>query len=386
VQNPSAEFAAAITKAGQQATFTERLSPRMETLQRAVAGSAFEFVLPFIKTPANLFSYSMQRIPGINLISARWRADFAAGGAARDMAIARVIVGGAITATAFSMAEDGLITGGGLADKDARRAKQAAGWQPYSIKIGDTYYSYQRLEPIGKILAVVADAYEAYAKGTGDTKADAFQLATLAIGNATISQTYLSGLSNAMNALVDPARYADRFLDQYAMSLVPKIVGQTAAAMDPEAREVDSIADAIQSQIPILREQLRPRRDAFGDPVTPERAFPLAPSPRATPATTRCCTEAARLGVNIAAIPKDVKLPAAGIKGLGSVELTSEQRDVYASVTGKFAHEILSTIVNAPTWDAIPEPAKAKIYQKVFTAARKQGAIAGLCPGGRGKR
>jgi len=45
---------------------------------------------------------------------------------------------------------------------------------------------------------------------------------------------------------------------EYAASLVPKIMGQTAAAMDPHAREVDSTLDAIKSQIPVMRESCGP--------------------------------------------------------------------------------------------------------------------------------
>ena len=34
---------------------------------------------------------------------------------------------------------------------------RAEGWQEYSIKIGDTYYSYKRLDPFAMTLGVAAD-------------------------------------------------------------------------------------------------------------------------------------------------------------------------------------------------------------------------------------
>lgn len=43
------------------------------------------------------------------------------------------------------MVAQGHITGG-PADEDAKALMRANGWQPYSVKIGDKYYSYQRMD------------------------------------------------------------------------------------------------------------------------------------------------------------------------------------------------------------------------------------------------
>ena len=68
--------------------------------------------------------------------------DIAAGGAKRDLALAKVAVGTGISATIFLMTAAGQITGGGPVDDSAKRLLQANGWQPYSLKIGGRYYSY----------------------------------------------------------------------------------------------------------------------------------------------------------------------------------------------------------------------------------------------------
>jgi hypothetical protein len=60
----------------------------------------------------------------------------------------------------------------------------------------------------------------------------------LMFGNATVSTTYLSGLSNAIQAVTDPTRFGENFLEQYATSVVPKIIGQTVGMADPYKREV----------------------------------------------------------------------------------------------------------------------------------------------------
>src|SRR3546814_2542190 len=76
-----------------------------------------------------------------------WRRDFAAGGARRDLAIAKVMVGSGVGATIAELAAKGIVSGSAPSADNQRRLMLANGWQPYSIKIGDQYYSYRRLDP-----------------------------------------------------------------------------------------------------------------------------------------------------------------------------------------------------------------------------------------------
>ena len=56
------------------------------------------------------------------------------------------------------LAAEGMVTGGGPKDKQLRQEMMMTGWQPYSFKIGDTYYSYARIEPLGSLFGMAADA------------------------------------------------------------------------------------------------------------------------------------------------------------------------------------------------------------------------------------
>src|SRR3546814_11622735 len=68
-----------------------------------------------------------------------WRRDFAAGGARRDLAIAKVMVGSGVGATIAELAAKGIVTGSAPSDDKQRRLLLATGWQPYSNKIGAKY-------------------------------------------------------------------------------------------------------------------------------------------------------------------------------------------------------------------------------------------------------
>lgn len=370
-----------VQNAGAVGVFSERLGQKMETVQRALAGSPMQFVIPFFRTPANLLSWAAQHTPGLNLLSGRWRADFAAGGEQQSKAIARVVVGGAIALTAYSLAKDGLITGGGLFDKEQGGTKRAAGWQPYSFLVNDKYYSYQRMEPVAKVIGIAADMIEMMHAGKeDDTLQKQAIMLGLIFGNATVSTTYMSGLSNVINGVTDPNRYAPALLEQYASSLVPKILGQTAQAIDPHKREVDGILQSIQAQLPMMREKLLPKRDVWGEPMANEKWFDVMPVATSEASHDKVRTEAMRLQLAISDAPKYIE-EKGPLKGADKrIELTDVQRDIMRVIAGKTAMTILAPIVNAPDWKSIPDFAKAEIYKKVIEGSRKQGAYAALPP------
>jgi hypothetical protein len=364
-----------IQNAGAEAVFAQRLGPKMEMLQRATQGSLLGFIVPFVRTPTNLVSWAIQHVPGMNLLSGRWRADFMAGGEARAKAVARVIIGTGLTITAYQLAKDGLITGGGLFDKEEGGTKRGAGWQPYSVKIGDTYYSYQRLEPVAKVIGLAADLIELEAATTDEEdKAKIATMLVLLFGNATVSTTYLSGVSNAIQAVTDPSRFGENFLEQYATSIVPKIIGQTVAMADPHKREVEGITDAIQSQIPFLREKLMPKRDVWGEPSANSKWFAVMPVATSEASKDKVKTEAMRLELAIQDAPRFMMEKGPFNPKDKRLELSQEQRDVYRQVAGGRALEILTPIVNAPDWAQIPDFAKAAIYKGVLEATRREAA------------
>lgn len=379
VNNLSPETMKVLEAAGDYAVFTNQLSPRMRHLQLLVQGSPMEFILPFIKTPINLLKWSANFIPGTPVLMKQAQADLAAGGVRADRVIARQIIGTAVMTTVVEGVAAGIITGSGLADPDAKGAKKAAGWQPYSIKIGDTYYSYQRLQPLAMILSTAADAAELY---RASDKPDANVVGALAgaIGNSLVSQTYLQGLSGAISAITDPARHGARWVDQYAASLVPALVGQTAAAIDPLSREVNSIFEAIQARIPVWREELLPVRNPLtGKPTEPERAFPLAPIKVSQAATDPVLTEAARLGIQISAAPKKIHM-GTGTGKIGDVKLADEVRNAYTQAQGETFHGLMSDMVVDPSWGQLPDLMKFRIFSKVMAVSRSQAALKVLPP------
>ena len=73
-------------------------------------------------------------------------------------------------------AMNGTITGSGPEDYKQLQLKKQTGWQPYSIKVGDEYISYQRLDPFASVFGLMADLNDIMVRGDEKTKDSAESL------------------------------------------------------------------------------------------------------------------------------------------------------------------------------------------------------------------
>lgn len=376
VQNDEA-IAKAADAAGTRFTFNTEMGKMGGALQGFVRSWHLELIVPFIRTPGNILKEMARMTPLAPLVK-EWRDAIAKGGAARDQAVAELVVGSTVATMVFYKALDGDITGAGEPDAGKRHVAQSAGWQPYSIRVGDKYYSYQRLQPLGTLIGMAADAAEVW-DHFNDEEADKIpKMISAAFANAVTNQTALQGITSIVQVMADPQRYGPRFLQQYAGSVVPNIVGQTTAMNDPIVREVDSMLDAMKARVPGLRSELRPKRDIFGEPIqTKERLGAISPITETEATDDKVRAEAERLGLSAADAPKKAHV-GRGSGKLGDVKLEPDQRDRFSDVSGHLAHEILSPIVNSREWDATPDLIKKRIYAKAFMQAHRAGALAAL--------
>ena len=242
------------------------------------------YFLPFFKTPYNAFKYAAIDRGPIGFFygetAAAMKAAKAPGASAADkaagqMAQAKLFVGNATGAAVFMMAKNGEVTGGGPTDPDLRSALRRTGWQPYSIKVGNTYYSYQAAEPFSSILGLAADAAEAMQSGDGDDEKGKAVMSALAaaLGNQMTNKTFMQGFSSLMKALQDPDRYAGSTAENFWRSIVPRIAAQGEKAVDPLVRATYGLIDQLKSQIPFLSNDLFPRRNLWGQKIMLSGAY-----------------------------------------------------------------------------------------------------------------
>lgn len=329
---------------------------------------ALKLFLPFIRTPANILKFSAERSP-LAVLSKSVQADLRAGGVRRDNAVARMLVGSGIGASFYMAALDGKITGGGPLDDGARSLMQADGWQPYSIKVGDEYYSYARLDPFSTIIGTAADMADLDDHMT-DRQRDntAMQIGAAILSNLS-NKTWLSGISSAIEAIHDPDRNLENFISRTAGSIaVPGIVAQVARTQDPILRETRSWQDRIRSRVPGASETLAPRRDVFGQPIKTEGGVgPDIVSPVWKSTAKKDPTIAALLdaGINISRPQRFYK---AGGK---RVDWTAAEFNRLQEISGGIIKTQLDDLVRSAKWRNGDDDARQLAVSNLAADARK---------------
>ena len=173
-------------------TFTRKLTGSAARVQELAQDHLVgRIMLPFVKTPVWIASESLQN-SALAPLSSKWRADFNAGGAARELAVAKMGLGSLMMIGAGSYVADGRMTGGGPGNTNLRNIYLADGWRPYSFVLNEgewdqelvsylrgvgidasigknqrLYVPFRGIDPIAGPLAMVADAVE-YARYEDD--------------------------------------------------------------------------------------------------------------------------------------------------------------------------------------------------------------------------
>ena len=376
IDNPTDAMKVAAETAATRMTFNMPLGEKGVALQGFVNKWNLQWMIPFIRTPINIAKELLRMSPFSPLIG-EWRADIAKGGVARDKALAEMALGSGIMALTAAYAFAGNISGAGSPDPGKNRGK-AGVWQPYSILVGDKWYEYSRIQPTGTLMGMAADMAAIWDHMTDEEKDKVPRMLSAAFAQAITNQTFLQGISNFVNAMSDPARFGPRFLQQFAGSMVPNVIGQPTTMADPVVREVNSALEAIQARIPGMRQDLLPKRDWLGEPVqTKERVGVILPSRTQDVSTDKVRLEAARLDLSMAAAPKKTHI-GKGTGKIGDVKFTPEEQDNFEKIAGEFVHPILTNIVNAPGYDAMPDMIKQRIFREVITAGRRVAAVQAL--------
>lgn len=367
-RNPTEAMIDAASKNADYQTFTTPLGKTGRAIQNfANSHPLAKFVIPFIRTPTNLLKYAGERTP-VGLFSATVRDSLLGknGPIARDTQLARMAVGTSIGLAAMSLAMDGAVTGGGPSDKRQRATLRLTGWQPYSVRIGETYYSYASFEPFSTIIGMTADVID-IAK-YGDMKDDEAAKVAAGVFASTVknlmSKLSLRGVSDFIQSATDPDRYGKQYVSGFASSFVPALVGQMAQSSDPVQRQTQTAIAEIQSRIPFLREDLLPKRNVWGEPIVSQGS--LGPD-----FLTRVYESAVNkdpVNQRLLALGINPSMPDRKIRG---VELTEQQYDDYCKISGRMMKERLDQLVGMKQFASTPEAAQVKAITKIIENSRE---------------
>lgn len=361
VANPTDEMMERALDYGRYLTFQRPLGPAASKVAAFTEAMPIaKLVLPFVRTPTNLIKFSIERSPFAPLLK-EWRSDIAAKGPRRDLAIAKAVVGTGLGAMVAEMAASGLITGGPPTDRGRENMMRANGWQPYSFKVGDKYYSYSRLDPFSTTIGVAADMATKYDGLSESQKDDAAVMVVTSIMANLSNKTWLSGVSDMMEAINDPQRYAAGFGKRMAGSLVvPTGVNQVTRSVDPVARQRDDYGDAIANRIPGLSDNLFPTRNVLGEPIVSEGGVGpdiLSPIWESTDRNDPVIEKLLKARISINKPQRD--------------DMPAKDWDAYQDLVGRNARPALSALVLHPAFDTLDQGEQLKAVRKVMATARK---------------
>lgn len=357
------------TMMGEGGDFTKALARLSNT--RIAGVPLLKFVLPFVKVGSNVARQALMERSPLGLLDAGIRDNLMGrnGAVARDSQIGRIAVGSALGAVTFGLASQGLVTGSGPTDPKAAATWRLTGNQPYSVRIGDTWYAYHKLGPLGMIMGVAADLNEF--GGAMDTHGadQVTALMAVSIVRNILDEGWMSGVSSAIQAITQPEQYGEAFIRNQGSTVLPFAVGlgQEARAIDPYARQARTLTDAFMAKIPGLSEQLMPRRDIWGQPV--ENPSDFGGTGLTSISERRVNNDPVnqamvRLGINAG-------LPARKITG---IPLSDQQYDDYVRVAGRMAKMRLDALVNTPGFQSLPAGIQTKVMTDTITNARRGAA------------
>ena len=280
--------------AGDEATMTKALEgwPKaFEGIQKVPVMRAF---FPFVRTGVNALDLTWQSSPlafthkkwkdlnkGLHLDDYGIKPEELAGEIA--MMRGRLAVGSSITGMAFIATMAGQMTGDYPYDKEGRDLWKAAGIQPYSFKIGNTYVSYKELEPWNTIFSVAANMVQ-----NGDTLGEAAidnwqeKLAFMASA-VLVDKSMLSGVKD-LTEIFNPNRAEgalSRTFSKFARSHLPYagLMGQLGEIMDGNAREAQNFMEMMWKRDAIAKNAVPPKYDILNKDRSGKKLNLAAESP-----------------------------------------------------------------------------------------------------------
>ena len=299
-------------------TFSTELGKNMQLLQKFVSGMPGAFIVaPFIRTPTNILKFSFSRLGAwemlafdklreklplvapeykarierlrkgmpatedaknsileqLNAVKADGTPDHLKRAEVKGKLAFSALLNGAMMVAVFNFKDR--INGQGPKDFKQRKIWEAAGNVPYSIKVGDKWISYGRLDPIATMIGMYADTADLMEDGKMHSIDDnvLMKLAssmTLALTRNATNKSYLAGIDNFFKAIFDPeSTTAGKYGGTVVGGFIPNIFNQGQSITgDQQLEEARTFADVVLKRIPGTTLDLK--RNPLGEPVVQE--------------------------------------------------------------------------------------------------------------------
>lgn len=385
-QHPTEEAAEAADQLARKQVFQAPLGKTGRAINTLVqSNNALKFAFPFVRTPLGIFSAMVDYSP--------WSA--LKGTYTGDLETQTKGLLGSIIASAFGFAAyHGLVTGGGPVSYPALKAKEDSGWQSYSVKLGNKFYSFNRAEPLGALIGGAADIAHSQLKDEDTVAASKTSQFISHTARQLSSVPFLMNLSEIAEAIshAGDGKTAERILDNLAASMVvPSIVRNIGQTMDNTVRDpqrqgitnpVPGFVQTVEERTPFLTKKVAPEVNLQGEP----RTRPISGLGSANPFPVSVqkpnfdvLNEMSRLGLTGAKIPlkpMNVEIDGKSVPAKNSTP-TADQAAAIEAMENKRLYEIMANHVTSPAWKngEITDTEKKSIIKQVQRILADQGMV-----------
>ncbi len=377
-QNPSLEMMEAaapeareMTLMGQGGAFIRKVAQLTNyTVDLPGLGETqpLKFIDPFVKVAGQVAQRAIGERSPLGILSSETRADLMGenGAAAQDMAMAKMLVGTVLGITFAGLAAEGFVTGSGPEDPAEAAMWRLAGYQPYSVRIGDTWYQTHRLGPLGILTGIGADLYDIARLASEKGAEQAVTAFLYSVTRNFMEEGFMAGPAQLLQAIEDSDRYGPRYVTNFLSGFVPFSVGlrQMDRATDPYLRRARGVVEGIKAEIPWLSQTLMPKRDIWGEPI------PNLPALGGRALTVITEQKLSRDPVNKAMLDLGIH-PGPVSPRIRGVLLNEQQYDDYARIAGRMAKMRLDVIVRSPDWQRFPPHVKHDVIEGVIRGSRE---------------
>lgn len=371
MQNPTEKMIKYATKDAEASIFINNttLGDIARGIQRLPGG---EVVVPFGRTPAAVATQIINYSPvGIgktiieNIGKGRFdQREFSQG-------IGRGLTGTAVMAIGAKLFDMDMVTLDRPTSDRERKLWELEGRQANSVKINGKWRSVNTLGPAGNLLVIGGHFRMAYLEAGSPTEAMAEAL--MGSAKSFTEQTFLTGVNQFTEALVDPERSASYALGRTLSTVVPTFVADVARAKDDTERRTETIPEQIMARIPGARQTLEPRITALGEEKAPT-ANPLElmidPTRPSKEISTPVVDELRRLWDQGWEVSPTMLGDRKGFE-----PLTQKENTELWVRSGSLVRSGLEQLVTAAAYTELPDEIKADYISKIISEAQKAAKI-----------
>lgn len=316
---------------------TREITTAATRLREKIPGGSI--IVPFVRTLVNIAAQGVEMTP-VGFATAI-RAARRGEQSEAAMKAARGLFGSGVMLVSFNLAEQGYLTAG-YPDDQTVQSTLPPNWKEWSLLVprGDgsvVAISYAQLGPLAWPMAAGVIASQMHRAGEPVDSALLGRVVGMA-GSFVLDQTFARGISDMINAIDDPDRRGENFIEGLATQFEPygAFQRQLTTALGIASRDKRGAIEALLASNPFTAEQVPERLSRMGEPIqpgmtgigafiSPQRYDIIQPDP-----ILRTYRDA---GINLPKPPKNV------VVSHVKVDLTREEQAEFAKRFGEFIRQ-----------------------------------------------